>query len=313
MSQIWFITGASSGFGLDLTLLALQSGHKVIGTVRNASRASAAVSAIKAKGGEILELDVTKAESVPVVVEQANAIYGGIDVLVNNAGYSLLGAVEDMKYVSKHLPPPAFTLELRVKESADWLVINREEEVKLQMETNFFGPFRLIKAFLPTLRSRGNTTIVNISSIAGQDAQPTCGLYAASKFALEALSEALSREVAAFNISVLIVEPGAFRTNFLSAAQATETPLSEPYKGGIVETVLGKFDAAQGKQRGDPAKAVRRVFEVVTGTGEAGGLKGKILRLPLGPDCVERIEAKMGRLQSDWDATREVALGTDLS
>ncbi|OJJ64708.1 hypothetical protein ASPSYDRAFT_54154 [Aspergillus sydowii CBS 593.65] len=285
MSQIWFITGASSGFGLDLALLALQSGHKVIGTVRNASRASAAVSAIKAKGGEILELDVTKAESVPVVVEQANAIYGGIDVLVNNAGYSLLGAVEDMK----------------------------EEEVKLQMETNFFGPFRLIKAFLPTLRSRGNSTIVNISSIAGQDAQPTCGLYAASKFALEALSEALSREVAAFNISVLIVEPGAFRTNFLSAAQATETPLSEPYKGGIVETVLGKFDAAQGKQRGDPAKAVRRVFEVVTGTGEAGRLKGKILRFPLGPDCVERIEAKMGRLQSDWDATREVALGTDLS
>ncbi|BCS20339.1 putative short chain oxidoreductase/dehydrogenase [Aspergillus puulaauensis] len=283
--SIWFITGASSGFGLDLALLALESGHKVIGTVRNASRASAAVSAIKAKGGEIVELDVTKAESIPGVVEQANAIYGGIDILVNNAGYSLLGAVEDMK----------------------------EEEVKLQMETNFFGPFRLIKAFLPTLRSRGNTTIVNISSIAGQDAQPTCGLYAASKFALEGLSEALSREVAAFNISVLVVEPGAFRTNFLSAAQATETPLSEPYKGGIVETVLGKFEAAQGKQRGDPAKAVRRVFEVVTGTGEAGGLKGKILRLPLGPDCVERIEAKMGRLQSDLDTTREVALGTDLS
>ncbi|OJI98810.1 hypothetical protein ASPVEDRAFT_38311 [Aspergillus versicolor CBS 583.65] len=282
--SIWFITGASSGFGLDLALLALESGHKVIGTVRNASRASAAVSAIKAKGGEVLELDVTKAESIPGVVEQANAIYGGIDVLVNNAGYSLLGAVEDMK----------------------------EEEVKLQMETNFFGPFRLIKAFLPTLRSRGNTTIVNISSIAGQDAQPTCGLYAASKFALEGLSEALSREVAAFDISVLIVEPGAFRTNFLSAAQPTETSLSEPYKGGIVETVLGKFDAAQGKQRGDPVKAVRRVFEVVTGTGQAGGLKGKILRLPLGPDCVERIEAKMGRLQSDWDTTREVALGTDL-
>lgn len=182
------------------------------------------------------------------------------------------------------------------------------------METNFFGPFRLIRSFLPTLRSRknGGATIVNVSSVAGQDALPTCGLYAASKFALEGLSEALAREVAPFNISVLIVEPGAFRTNFLSAVQKTVTPLSEPYKGGPVDVVLGKFEAAQGKQRGDPRKAVQRVFEVVTGTGEAGTLKGKILRLPLGPDCVERVEGKTGRLQSDFDAARGVAMGTDL-
>ncbi|KAL6234343.1 hypothetical protein BDW75DRAFT_231194 [Aspergillus navahoensis] len=284
-SPTWFITGVSSGFGLDLALLALSSGHKVIGTVRNASKSSSAVAAIKAKGGEVLALDVTKADAVPGVVDKANALYGGIDILVNNAGYSLLGAVEDMT----------------------------DDEAKLQLETNFFGPLRLIRAFLPTLRSRknGNATIVNISSIAGQDAQPTCGLYAASKFALEGLSEALAREVAPFNISVLIVEPGAFRTNFLSAVQKTETPLSESYKGGPVDIVLHKFEAAQGKQRGDPAKAVKRVFEVVTGTGEAGALKGKILRLPLGPDCVERIEGKMARLQSDLDAARGVAMGTD--
>ncbi|KAL4986540.1 hypothetical protein BDW68DRAFT_178661 [Aspergillus falconensis] len=287
MSPTWFITGASSGFGLDLALLALCSGHKVIGTVRNASKSSAAVAAIEAKGGQVLELDVTKANTVSGVVEKANALYGGIDILVNNAGYSLLGAVEDMT----------------------------DDEAKLQLETNFFGPLRLIRAFLPTLRARGNgkgnATIVNVSSIAGQDALPTCGLYAASKFALEGLSEALAREVAPFNISVLIVEPGAFRTNFLSAVQKTETALSEPYKGGPVDIVLGKFEAAQGKQRGDPGKAVKRVFEVVTGTGEAGALKGKILRLPLGPDCVERIEGKMARLQSDLDAARAVAMGTD--
>ncbi|KAL4925967.1 putative short chain oxidoreductase/dehydrogenase [Aspergillus undulatus] len=284
MSQTWFITGASSGFGLDLALLALDSGHRVIGTVRNASKSASAVNAIKAKGGQVLELDVTNAASIPGVVEKANAIYGGIDVLVNNAGYSLLGAVEDMK----------------------------EEEVKLQMETNFFGPFRLIKAFLPTLRSRsGKTTIVNVSSVAGQDAQPTCGLYAASKFALEGLSEALSREVAPFGITVLIVEPGAFRTNFLSAVQRTEMPLSEAYKGGPVDVVLRKFEAAQGKQRGDPGKAVKRVFEVVTGTGEAGGLRGMVLRLPLGPDCVERVEAKVARLRGDYEVAREVALSTD--
>jgi NAD(P)-dependent dehydrogenase (short-subunit alcohol dehydrogenase family) len=97
MSQVWFITGASSGFGLDLALLALSAGHKVIGTVRNATKAADAVAAIKNKGGQVLELDVTKAETINGVVEKANAIYGGVDILVNNAGYSLLGAVEDMR------------------------------------------------------------------------------------------------------------------------------------------------------------------------------------------------------------------------
>ncbi|KAL4807928.1 hypothetical protein BDV18DRAFT_168146 [Aspergillus unguis] len=283
MPQTWFITGASSGFGLDLALLALENGHNVVGTVRSISKSASAVSAIKDKGGHVLELDVTDAKRIPGAVESANAIYGGVDILVNNAGYSLLGAVEDMK----------------------------EDEYRLQMETNFFGPLRLTQSFLPTLRSRKGSTIVNISSIAGQDAQPTCGLYAASKFALEGLSEALAREVAPFEISVLLVEPGAFRTNFLAAVQKTETPLSEAYRGGPVDVVLGKFEAATGKQRGDPAKAVGRVFEAVTGTGEAGHLKGKILRLPLGPDCVERIEAKMGRLQGDLDLARGVAMGTD--
>ncbi|KAL4800810.1 hypothetical protein BDV19DRAFT_383830 [Aspergillus venezuelensis] len=287
MSQTWFITGASSGLGLDLAIHALENGHKVIGTVRNATKSADAVSAIKAKGGEILELDVTNAESIPGIAEKANALYGGIDILVNNAGYSLLGAVEDMT----------------------------ETEAHTQMETNFFGPLRLIKAFLPTLRSRATpstpSTIVNISSVAGQDAQPTCGLYAASKFALEGLSEALSREVAPFNINVLIVEPGAFRTNFLAAVQKTEAPLGDVYKGGPVDVVLRKFEAAAGKQRGDPGKAVKGLFEVVVGTGEAGGLKGNVLRLPLGPDCVERVEAKVERLRGDYERARSVALGTD--
>ncbi|KAL5341080.1 hypothetical protein BJX70DRAFT_406383 [Aspergillus crustosus] len=284
MSQTWFITGASSGFGLDLALYALQAGHKVIGTVRDTTRSSSAIDAIKSNGGKIVELDVTKAETVSAVVEQANALYGGIDILVNNAGYSILGAVED------------FT----------------EAEAKAQLETNFFGPLRLIQAFLPTLRSRpAAATIVSISSVAGQDAQPSCALYAASKFALEGLSEALSKEVAPFGIDVLIVEPGAFRTNFLSAVQKSATPLSGPYRGGLVDVVLGKFEAARGKQRGDPAKAVKKLFEVVTGTGEAGGLKGGVLRLPLGPDAVERIEMKTRKVQADVEAARSVALSTD--
>ena len=161
------------------------------------------------------------------------------------------------------------------------------------------------------MRARGAGTIVNVSSVAGQDAQPTCGLYAASKFALEGLSESLSREVAQFGLSVLIVEPGAFKTNFLDAARKTDVGLSDPYRGGIVDTVLGKFDSLRGIQRGDPAKGVARVFEVVTGEGVAGDLKGRILRLPLGPDCVGRVEGKLKSVSGDLEAAREVAMGTD--
>lgn len=161
------------------------------------------------------------------------------------------------------------------------------------------------------MRARGAGTIVNVSSVAGQDAQPTCGLYAASKFALEGLSESLSREVAEFGLSVLIVEPGAFKTNFLDAARRTDVGLSDPYRGGIVDTVLGKFDSLRGVQRGDPAKGVARVFEVVTGEGVAGDLKGRILRLPLGPDCVGRVEGKLKSVSGDLELAREVAMSTD--
>lgn len=136
-------------------------------------------------------------------------------------------------------------------------------------------------------------------------------MYAASKFAFEGLSESLARELAPFNVSVLIVEPGAFRTNFLNAVQRNETGLSQAYVGGPVNVVLDKFDTMQGTQKGDPIKGVARIFEAVTGEGQAGGLKGKILRLPLGPDCVERIEAKLKSVSNDLEAAREVALSTN--
>ncbi|KAE8151455.1 hypothetical protein BDV25DRAFT_93244 [Aspergillus avenaceus] len=283
-SLVWFITGASSGLGQSLALYALSAGHKVIGTVRNTTKSAAAVQAIEGKGGRVLILDVTKADTVVDTVKQAESIYGKIDVLVNNAGYSLLGAIEDFN----------------------------EQESHLQFETNFFGPLRTIRAVLPGMRANGSGMIVNVSSIAGQNANPSCGLYGASKFALEGLSEALSKEVAPFGVSVLIVEPGAFRTNFLSALQLNERGLSEPYQNGPVRTALDLFHAANGNQKGDPERAVARIFEVVTGEGQAGSLKGKILRLPLGPDCVNRLEVKLKTVSSDLEAAREVALGTDI-
>ncbi|KAI0845091.1 NAD(P)-binding protein [Daldinia vernicosa] len=284
-SPVWLITGASNGLGLSFSLRALKAGHKVIGAMRNPTRAAEAVKAIESRGGKVVQIDMTESQaSIHEKVKAAEKIYGKIDILVNNAGYSLLGPLSE------------FT----------------EREVNTQIQTNFFGPIYAIQAVLPGMRSRKSGTIVNISSIAGQDALPTCSLYAGSKFALEGLSESLAREVAEWGIDVLIVEPGAFRTNFLKALVANEKGLPEHEKDTPVGKAMQRFHEVAGTQRGDPDKLADRVFEVVTGEGEAGALKGKILRLPLGKDCLTRLDAKIAKLKSDVDASRAIAETTDL-
>lgn len=185
------------------------------------------------------------------------------------------------------------------------------------METNFFGPLRLIQAALPILRSQKSGTIINFSSVAGFDGLPTCGLYAGSKFALEGLSESLSRELVPFNIKILIVQPGAFRTNFLIGSTKTKIGMSDPYKGSLVEETLKYMDNLNGTQKGDPEKAAARIFEVVTGTGMAESIEMRLgekgnLRLPLGKDCLDRLETKLGVLRENFDEIREISLSTNL-
>jgi NAD(P)-dependent dehydrogenase (short-subunit alcohol dehydrogenase family) len=162
------------------------------------------------------------------------------------------------------------------------------------------------------MRSRRSGTIVNVSSVAGQDAIPTCALYVGSKFGLEGFTEALSKELEEFGISVLLVEPGAFRTNFLNATGSNEKGLGEVYENTMVDQVLKKFQAAAGKQPGDPEKAVQRIIEFVTGKGEGGFLKGQILRLVLGKDAYARITAKVEKQQRDMERSRSVTFGTDI-
>ena len=169
-----------------------------------------------------------------------------------------------------------------------------------------YGPLFTTQGVLPGMRARRSGFIVNISSVGGQDSHATGGLYGATKFALEGMSESLYYEVKEFGIGVLIVEPGLFRTNFLHALQTPKKILPEGYKGSVVDKTLGLFSGMLGKQPGDPDKAVRRLFEVITGDGSGGKLRGKVLRLPLGMDAVERIEKKTRTVLADVAEARKL-------
>jgi NADP-dependent 3-hydroxy acid dehydrogenase YdfG len=155
-SKTWLVTGASSGLGAAITEAALQAGHKVIATARNPTQAAEANPQISALGGKWIKLDVTSPDTKGDVEHAVNEA-GGVDVVVNNAGYSLLGSIEDMS----------------------------EIEIETQFNTNVYGPVRVLKGVLPSMRARKSGTIVNISSSAGVDGAPTCAMYAGTKFALE--------------------------------------------------------------------------------------------------------------------------------
>ncbi|KAH7342887.1 putative short chain oxidoreductase/dehydrogenase [Rhexocercosporidium sp. MPI-PUGE-AT-0058] len=280
----WFITGCSSGLGAALAIHALKNGHNVIATARTPSKA-ASYDEIASLGGRWVALDVTSPDAGSTL-NSAIKKYSNIDVLVNNAGYSIIGAIEDIS----------------------------DEEAHDQFETNFFGALRLIRTILPHMRDKKSGTIVNITSIAGIDGQPTCGLYAASKFALEGLSESLQRETAAFGIRTLLVEPGAFRTQFLTSGskKSPAKTMTAAYAGTPVDITLKKFDDMDGKQRGDAKKAVSVIFDVVTKSGVAEGLDQKWLRLPLASDCVMRYETKLEGMRGNLEAVREFVGDLDL-
>jgi NAD(P)-dependent dehydrogenase (short-subunit alcohol dehydrogenase family) len=285
MAPVWLITGASSGLGLLLTLRVLKAGHKVVGTVRSRTRSADAVKSIEDAGGSVVELDLTEPqETVHQKIKEAEAVHGQVDYLVNNAGYCLLGPVE------------LFT----------------EREVKRQFQTNVFGPMFTIQAVLPGMRARRSGTIVNVSSVAGIDGACTSGIYAASKHSLEGMSDGLAKEVAEFGISVMLVEPGAFRTNFLHGNEFNERGLTEDWKGTTAETSLKRYETVAGKQAGDPSKAAEAIFQAVAGgEGQAGALKGNITRLILGKDAVKRVADKLERVKKDLDSCMDVATSTD--
>ncbi|KAJ5350040.1 Short-chain dehydrogenase/reductase SDR [Penicillium brevicompactum] len=279
-SQTWLITGASSGLGAALAEAALRAGHTVIATARNPTSAAEANPQISTLGGKWIELDVTSPDTTGAV-ERAIRDFGGVDVVVNNAGYSLLGSIEDMS----------------------------EAEIHSQFNTNVYGPVRVLKGALPFMRARRSGTVVNISSSAGIDGLPTCAMYAGSKFALEGMSESLAKELAPFNIRVLVVEPGSLRTNFWSAFVEPEAGMNGDYAGTPLEQVLKKFRSNEGAQPGDAVKCAQRILDVVDGTGMGAG-KADLLRLPLGVDCYDRFQAKIEKLQENLLQVKDIAHST---
>jgi NAD(P)-dependent dehydrogenase (short-subunit alcohol dehydrogenase family) len=271
---VWFITGISRGFGRALTEAALARGHVVVGTTRDGS------SEID-PGNErlrVVALDVTDEGAARVAVEQAYAFGGRLDVVVNNAGYGLLGSIE-----------------------ASELAMARA-----LFDVNFFGALAVTQAALPYLRAQRSGHIVNISSVAGRAPAAGSGLYAASKCALAGMSEALAAEVGPLGIHVTIVEPGAFRTGFLSAASLQTVPNTIPDYDGTVGASLDRLVPMDGLQLGDPYQAVEAIIDVV-------GAPEPPLHLVLGSDSLERSRANIAALVGDLDRWEHVSRATAFS
>ncbi|KAH8646089.1 putative short-chain oxidoreductase [Xylariales sp. PMI_506] len=268
----WLITGCSSGFGLTLTRIAQADGHTVIATSRDPSRTPDLVAEVEGNGGKWLQLDVTSATSA-ALVEQLEAAGTQIDVLVNNAGFSIYAPVETVS----------------------------EEEVRAQMEAMYFGPLRLIRAVLPHMRERRYGVIVNFSSGASLEGNPTMGPYSGAKAGLDAVTRVLAKEVAPFNIRTLTAVLGTFDTNMLNKVQLGKAALPSDYNETIVEKVITALSNKSLQPNGSKEKAMKALYEVIVAEGEAGTGKEAEKFLPLGTDMTARVKVVQQYLQHSLD------------
>lgn len=272
--RTWFITGCSTGLGRHLALAVLEQGHNAVVTARDPG-ALADIGAAYPKTALTLALDVRDGGQIAAAVAQAEARFGGIDVLVNNAGHGYRAAIEE----------------------ADMA------EVRALFETNFFGAAEVIRAALPGMRARRGGVIVNLSSIAGRGAAPGSGYYAATKFALEGMSDALRKEVAPLGIKVIVVEPGGFRTDFagrsLRQAQAAI---------GDYDRTAGRRrkenDRSHGAQPGDPARGAQAILQVVEAPEPP-------FRFAMGRDALAFIDRELEAQRRDLDGWADLSATTD--
>ena len=270
--RTWFITGVSRGLGRAIAQAALTEGDTVIGTVRDS-----APDLTSGPGKlHVVKLDVTDGEAVETVVGQAFARAGTIDVIVNNAGYGLLGALEKAT----------------------------DAEARRLFEVDVFAPFRIIRAALPHLRAQRSGHIINVTSIAGRAPGAGSALYAAAKYALEGLSASLAQEVRPFGVKVTAVAPGAFRTDFLSSHSIRKSEGEDAAYAASVGRMMSGFDAMAGNQIGDPDRAAHAILDLVRA-------EQPPIHLLLGTDALRRAREKVDSVIEEMDRWEGVARSTD--
>jgi NAD(P)-dependent dehydrogenase (short-subunit alcohol dehydrogenase family) len=268
----WLITGCSTGLGRALASAALDRGETVVVTARDAARVRDLARPYP-DTALALSLDVTDHAQVRDVVRDAQGHFGSIDVLVNNAGHGYRAAVEEAE----------------------------EDQAQELFATNFFGPAALIQAVLPGMRERRNGTIVNISSIGARSSPVGAGHYAASKAALEALTASLRKELQPLGITVMAVEPGAFRTNYKRSLAQSREAISD--YAGTVGARRNEDPAEDAHQPGDPARAAQAIITAVQSPSTP-------LMLVLGPDALTWFRDAMKELNADVDAWEQTSLST---
>ena len=273
--KVWFITGASRGFGFEIAKEALNSGDQVIATVRRKPE-----STMQQLGNhdrlEVVVMDVTDEAIIKNAVEKAIRRFGRIDVLVNNAGYGILSGVEEAS----------------------------DAEVRKVYDANVFGLLNVTRAVLPYFRSQRSGHIINLSSVGGLTGITGWGLYGSTKFAVEGITEALAAELAPLGISATAVEPGFFRTDFLDASSLTTTPnIIEDY-AETVGKMRGFAADVNHKQPGSAVKAAQAIVRL----GHAGHPP---VHLPLGRDTLALFKEKMDKFNADIETWHDTIVGTD--
>ncbi|MDP9082102.1 MAG: oxidoreductase [Bacteroidota bacterium] len=272
--KVWFITGASGGFGKSFAEYAIQQGYNVVITARRLDKLES-IRATAPSQVEAIKMDVNNGAEIADAVKQATGRFGRIDVLINNAGFGIVGAVEETP----------------------------DDELRAQLETNFFGAAAVIRTMLPVFREQKSGAIVNISSLGGQLSFAGFGAYSASKFALEGLSEALAAEVTPLGIKVLIVEPGSFRTELAGSAMKY-MPENPAYKDTVGQT-RNFAKGMNGTQEGDPFKAAAAIDKALNS-------EKTPLRLQLGKDAVNAIKQHAENLLNDLAGWQTVAMDTKI-
>ena len=271
--QVWFITGAGRGLGLEIAKAALADGHAVVATGRDPAKVAAALG--DPPDVLCLTLDVTRLEDATAAVEAAVSRFGRIDVLVNNAGNFYAGFFEALS----------------------------PEQVRNQIETLLFGPMNVTRAALPVLRQQRSGLVLSISSTAGIVGGMFCSAYAAAKFGIEGWMESITPEVEPFGIRTMLVEPGFFRTELLSAESTIYAQSSIPDYAERTRETVAAWSSMDGKQVGDPAKLARAIVQLA-------GLDEPPARFAAGADAVQAFETKANLLRTQAHAWRDLSSST---